>query len=78
MGINFSNSPYANKESIMRLPVSIVEKCVNAYFIYHMPPIQDENGYKFFMMVSLNDCKDDSLAREISQTYWEIFSEQYT
>ena len=76
MGIDFSSSPYAGKQSWLQLPVSVVENCVISYFTYHLPPVQDENGYKFFMMVSLSDCKDDAFAREISQTYWDIFNEQ--
>ena len=75
MGITFSDSPHRDKESIIRLSYNTVEKVVNAYCTYQLPPILDENGYKFFIMVALNDLKDDNLARQLSQAYWEIYSD---
>ena len=76
MGVKFSNSPHSDKEKVLRLPVETVEKAVNAYYSYQLPTILDHNGYKFFIMLALCDVKNDGLAIQISQAYWEIFSHQ--
>lgn len=76
MGVIFSSSPYASKENILRLPINIVEKAVSTYCSFQLPPLLDHNGYKFFMMLALEDMKDNSLAIQTSQTYYEIFSHQ--
>jgi hypothetical protein len=76
MGVNFSNSPNAEKENLLRLPVSLVEKAVGTYYSFQLPPLLDHNGYKFFIMLALADMKDNGIALQTSQAYWEIFAHQ--
>ena len=73
MGIAFSTSPHSDKESLLKMSYYIVEKTVEAYCTYQLPPIVDENGYKFFIMTGFHELKDDALAREISRAYWDVF-----
>lgn len=76
MGIKFSNSPHAEKEDILRLPTEHVEKAVESYVNFQLPPLLDHNGYKFFIMLALSDVKNDAFAIQVSQAYWQIFAHQ--
>ena len=72
-----TNNKHVSKEKLLQLPLDTIKKAVQSYYTYQISPILDENGYKFFMMLSFSELNDDNYdTTVISQLIWEIFSTQ--
>lgn len=76
MGIIVSkNCHFAGQLEHIQLYKPLVTKAVSVYYTYQIPPMMDENNFKFFIMLAFNGSgASDEAAISSSQALWTLFS----